>query len=334
MVKKYFVAAGYGDGSKQENLLLLEMDEGGTMQIRQKIYCEGGPSYLTAKVGSDNKSYIYAALEHANEIVRFVLEKGKLVEQKRLRVPGEGLCHLCMSENETMIYGSCYVSGSYFAVPAELNKCVWKLEGKENSHAHCVCQGKNHQIYMVDLGASSVCGYRHSQKTLSKVNIRFSIHEDEGPRQILLWNSEKNAVIINEKAGTLSFWKIEKQENKKWIRRICTKYTTAYADYNAPGDAVIWKDKILFVGNRGAETISAFSLERIGEKIGEWDCGGTFPRGLTVSDTGILLSACQKSGDIISYQWNGQEDGIRICDSVNLPGAASVIEITIKEDDL
>lgn len=327
MAEKYFVATGYGDIEKHSNLIVLKITDNGKIQREQEDYYDGGPSYLVEKVVSDCRSYIYAAFEKTNEIVKFVWENGNLIEEKRFQAPGEGLCHLCLSEDRTMLYGSCYMSGDFFAVDTELTQCIWMKKGQKESHAHCVYQGKENQLYLVDLGLSRVCRHQQKGRALGECNLNFPIDEGEGPRQILLWNSEKNAVVINECASTLSFWQMKQQ-----VQRICTKNTTMYVGNNAPGDADIWKEKILFVGNRGTETVSAFSLERLGEKIGEWDCGGKFPRGLLIADDGILLICCQKSGKLVSCRWDEENTQLNICDSLDLPGVTNVIKITAEEE--
>lgn len=332
MTEKYFVAAGYGDTGQSSNLIVLKITDNGKIQIKQEFYYDGGPSYLVEKVISDHRSCIYAAFEKTNEIVKFVWENGILTEEKRFQAPGEGLCHLCLSEDCTMLYGSCYMSGDYFAVDTELSQCIWIKKGQKDSHAHCIYKGKENRIYLVDLGLSSVCRHQQKEKSLGECDLNFPIHVGEGPRQILLWNLEKNAVVINESSSTLSFWQIKQQGTEQQAQRICTRNTTKYIGNNAPGDAVIWNEKILFVGNRGAETVSAFSLERLGEKIGEWDCGGKFPRGLFVSDEGVALTCCQKSGKLVSCRWDEEKAQLDICDSLNLPGAANVIEITAEEE--
>lgn len=260
------MAAGYGDTGQSSNLIVLKITDNGKIQIKQEFYYDGGPSYLVEKVISDHRSCIYAAFEKTNEIVKFVWENGILTEEKRFQAPGEGLCHLCLSEDCTMLYGSCYMSGDYFAVDTELSQCIWIKKGQKDSHAHCIYKGKENRIYLVDLGLSSVCRHQQKEKSLGECDLNFPIHAGEGPRQILLWNLEKNAVVINESSSTLSFWQIKQQGTEQQAQRICTRNTTKYIGNNAPGDAVIWNEKILFVGNRGAETVSAFSLERFGEK--------------------------------------------------------------------
>ena len=115
MTEKYFVAAGYGDTGQSSNLIVLKITDNGKIQIKQEFYYDGGPSYLVEKVISDHRSCIYAAFEKTNEIVKFVWENGILTEEKRFQAPGEGLCHLCLSEDCTMLYGSCYMSGCLFS---------------------------------------------------------------------------------------------------------------------------------------------------------------------------------------------------------------------------
>lgn len=329
MKKRYYAATGYGDDKENPNFLLMEISEHGKMQTCQKFYCEGGPSYLATKQvhGEQECFHIYAALEKKNQIVLYEWKQGTVSERGRFEVPGEGVCHLCLTEDEMLLYASCYMSGDFFAVDTELKRCMWAKPGTDGSHAHCVSQKMREPLYTVDLGLSKIEGYCLNEQLLREKTFDFQIEKEEGPRQILTWDSGQYAAVINECASTISFWRIENQCEKQKAQRICTCNATSYAGSNAPGDAVIWKEKILFVGNRGADTIAAFSLEDLGNKIGEWDCGGRFPRGLFISENGILLAACQHSGTIMSYIWNENEEVLQICDSIMLPGAASITEL-------
>lgn len=328
--KQYFAAVGYGNQNMTPNFLVFWADQSGKMHISQEFYCDGGPSYLITKPGDvRNSVFVYAALERKNEIAVYKWEQNNLSEIGRWAVPGEGLCHLSLSKEKTYIYGSCYMSGDFFAVDSNTGKCIWRQTGGGKSHAHCIYQGKN-RFYTVDLGMSQIQGYFFNNGKIRNKSIEFLTEEEEGPRQLLTWNSEQYAAIVNECSSTLSFWKLHQKE-RALSERLCTVNTTYYTKNNAPGDAVIWKERVLFVGNRGAETISAFSLKKIGEKIGEWDCGGRYPRGLFLSETGTLFAACQKSGTIISFYWNETDSRLEICDSLRLPGAAGVIELTAEE---
>lgn len=85
MCEKYFVAVGYGGTERRSNLIVLKLTDNGKIQRRQEFYYDGGPSYLVEKVISDHRSFIYVAFEKTNEIVKFVWEKGKLIEEKDFR---------------------------------------------------------------------------------------------------------------------------------------------------------------------------------------------------------------------------------------------------------
>lgn len=330
MKKNYFAAVGYGNADKTPNFLVFEAEQSGKMKVCQEFYCDGGPSYLITKTEGKQKS-IYVALERKNEIAMYEWKQEYLSEKKRVSVPGEGLCHLCISKDKEYIYGSCYMSGGFFAVDSKLESCVWEQTGQEKSHAHCIYQMEN-KIYMVDLGTSQIRSCFPNDKKEENEYIEFLIGKEEGPRQILTWDSGQYTAVVNECSGTVSFWRRHLQGKDLPAERLCTISTTSYTKNNAPGDAVIWKEKVLFVGNRGAETITAISLEKIGEKLGEWNCGGSFPRGLFMSEEGLLFVSCQKSGNIISYRWNETKKHLEVCDSLSLPGAAGVIEITAEKD--
>ena len=225
--------------------------------------------------------------------------------------------------------GSCYMSGDFFTVQTDLTSVIKIKSGNKDSHAHCSKQNGD-RVYLVDLGEGKISSYCLKSPKELFVD-EFIIEKNEGPRQILNWKHGMFAAVINEQSSTISYWKLD--QDGKPAKRLCTINTTQKDEKNAPGDACIWKDRLLFVGNRGSETIAAFSLEKLGEKIGEWDCYGSFPRGLIITEDDYIIVSCQKSGTVITFKWDYENKTILKCDSLYLPGATNVIELTSEEDE-
>lgn len=325
MKDRYFVAVGYGNDKKDSNVLVFALDDNGKMRICQKFYCEGGPSYSVKK----NSSIVYIALEHKNAIAMYEWKEKRLTEKKRVFLPGKGLCHLEMTDDGTTLIGSCYISGDFFTIQTDLENVKNIKVGSEDSHAHCSKQNGN-TIYLVDLGEGKIFS-RALNNQEENIENEFILEKSDGPRQILNWNHGMYAAIVNEQASTISYWKLSQSETH--AKHLYTISTTDTGKVNAPGDAYIWKDKIVFVGNRGSETIAAFSLERLGEKIGEWDCCGSFPRGLMITENNYIIISCQKSGTVLTFKWDYKNKTIVKCDSLDLPGATNVIELTSEEDE-
>lgn len=325
MKDRYFAAVGYGNEKKEPNVLVFSLDESEKMKIHQKFYCEGGPSYSVKK----NPSIVYVALEYKNAIAMYEWKANRLTEKKCIHLSGEGLCHLALTDDDTTLIGSCYMSGDFFTVQTDLTSVIKIKSGNKDSHAHCSKQNGD-RVYLIDLGEGKISSYCLKSPKELFVD-EFIIEKNEGPRQILNWKHGMFAAVINEQSSTISYWKLD--QDGKPAKRLCTINTTQKDEKNAPGDACIWKDRLLFVGNRGSETIAAFSLEKLGEKIGEWDCYGSFPRGLIITEDDYIIVSCQKSGTVITFKWDYENKTILKCDSLYLPGATNVIELTSEEDE-
>lgn len=332
---KYYIASGYGSREGVPDMVVFRECENGKMKAEQRIYCGGGPSYLAA-AGSAGKgaAELYVSLEYSSEVAGFLWSPSdrKVQMKSRIRICGQGLCHLSVAEQGSLIYGSCYGSGDFFALDTEQQKVIWKQKiqdmdsGKRaegEPHAHCISLMDDQAVFLTDLGLSDVRGLCLKNGIPGEELCRLEVKAEEGPRQFLPFQSGSRAVVINEKGNTFSVWSISR-EGSRWIpERLYTRKTTGKSGENWPGGAQVWKERILFAANRGADTIAAFDLEDSGRMIGEWDAGGIYPRHILVTEEGLLFAACQKSGEIVSMRWNGS--GLCICDRLALPGAACIM---------
>lgn len=286
---KLVVISGYSGAGKDLELLEISAD-GIFRQLDSCIHGEN-PSFCCA-IG--DQIYVASECSDMAEIAWYRQKEGKLEFCKRVQVPGRGLCHLYPYRE--MIYGSCFESGHYFAMDGQSGEILWEfLPEKEGARGHWT-QEQNGVLLLADLGND--CFYQFEvQDRLPRGNPEvLRMPYGSGPRQALPL-PDGQMVAVCELDGML---RILKQGYPVWEGP-----ASKGQKKNWPGGACLTGEGILFVGNRGPNTVSAFSVTgKIPEYLGEWSTGD-WPRHLAwMPEEKILLVACTKSGEVDLYKWD------------------------------
>ena len=83
----------------------------------------------------DGRVYAVAELPQGASVTAYALEGDALRPLGRMELPGRrGLCHLAAVDG--VLYGSCYESGHYFALDAELSRVLWEYLPGGTPRAH------------------------------------------------------------------------------------------------------------------------------------------------------------------------------------------------------
>lgn len=334
--KKRLFASGYGDGINAD-ILLLEADGEGNLQIISGVCAKDAPSFLTYHRQSETL-YSVSELPVAAKITAWKMCGERFVREKELEVPGTGLCHLCQGERG--LWGSCYGSGTFFAVDYALTRVLWQFESK-GGHAHWIESGFSDGILLAaDLGKDLLWKFREDMTAANLPESR-RLPKGSGPRQILRCAEEDVCAVICEQSGEIIMFSGETPDAQNEIYR---GRTTRLPEENYPGGACAGRGGIIFTANRGADTIAVFDVGRAksGARIdarradtdasdvsvqeafqGEWPCGGCWPRFLASDGGGFVYAACQKSGNVVSLR----HDGGMLCvrDRISLEGASCII---------
>lgn len=323
----YYLASAYSSGNKEPDLILFFAGEDGTMAKEAAFTLGENPSWLC----KGTRGIIYAALEKPKEavITAFKAERRgawKITETGRMKVPGHGLCHLCFDKKTGNLYGSCYGSGDFFAVDEALSTLLWRLEKKKrDSRGHCclITESEDPLLLTVNIGADEIKGYKleNGLPDCQGRILSLPVDKGDGPRQLVQVGKERQLLAVNESGNSLSLYRKASWSRIKKVR------ATMKEGINYPGGAAVLDEDHLLTANRGADTIAVFACGSGIRFVGEWDCGGECPRCVYAGLNGLVFSACQKSGEIISYRWNGGQ--LSICDRLPLPGAACIIELDV-----
>ena len=243
----------------------------------------------------DGRVYAVAELPQGASVTAYALEGDALRPLGRMELPGRrGLCHLAAVDG--VLYGSCYESGHYFALDAELSRVLWEYLPGGTPRAHWAREAGG-LLYLADLGNDRV--YRYAlQSGLPHGEVEtLCLPAGSGPRQPLPLPQGGFAVVC-ELDGMLRFFR----EDGTCCASLPASGTPGA---NAPGGACRMGDT-LFVGNRGPNTVSAFRLTPSGATFaGEWPAGN-WPRHLACLGEGLLLAACSHDDAVWSYRWDGR----------------------------
>lgn len=315
-----WLASGYST-EKGRDILLLQMKmKSGRLEIISGLHLGSNPSFLCPGM-----SGIYVAQEYnSGASVLLVIANGtQLFVERQINIEEcSGLCHLLFHNN--IIVGCCYGSGDIFAVDAALTKVLWRhrnvSERKTTSHAHwSVCFNKQ-LLCCADLGLDMLLWRRVSNgELLYKTMLKMT----SGPRQVILSKDCKFIYIINETNSTFNV--LDVIDGGK-VMEIAQMRTTLSTSSNYPGAASLSRDGVLYIANRGTDTISAFDVNAPKPHLMfETSCGGRWPRWITLSEKEDFLICCnQKSDSVTSFKISN--DKLDICGNVILKNAACAVE--------
>jgi 6-phosphogluconolactonase len=325
----YWLASGYS-ADKGNDLLLLSMDNYGSLEIKTGLRIGRNPSFLCP--GEDG---VYAAQEYdSGASVLFIKgDGGRLYIDSQISIDGcSGLCHL-LASRETVV-GCCYGSGDVFAADAALTKVLWMHRNASDSqaqpHAHWsaevytgfperreALQGAEKTLCVADLGLDMLLWRRAADGELLGST---AIEAGSGPRQVILSESRKSAYIIGELNSTVSILDISGTPNV-----ISELRTTERGITNYPGAACLSSSGVLYVANRGADTIAAIDVNTAEPHVlFESGCGGSWPRWITLSEKEDYLICCnQKSGNVTSLRIT--KNSLVACSSAALANASCAV---------
>ncbi len=324
--RRWMYAASSYSGKEREDLLFFSADERGMMREEGRFRIGNNPSFLCK-----NGDTLYVGLEKPDEAVILsyhvaVKDRVRIEQTGRLETDGTGLCHIWAGREA--VYGSCYGSGHVFAADRNLEHVLWKIspdaEPGMAPHAHCSMETDDgNMLVTADLGMNVVYGiplaggYAIGEKTV------LAGFADMGPRQVLYDKYQRRFLVAGEQGNRIEGFEWESEPTSPMApwRLMWSIPATKKTGINYPGGVCATENGLIFWGNRGADTIAAAVTGDTAQFIGEWPCGGSWPRSVLVSGH-CVFAACQKSGTIESFVWDGSI--LSKADRLNLEGAACV----------
>ncbi len=251
------------------------------------------PTYLII----ENRK-LYAVLRQnqngESEMVSFDLEEnGNLANMSDpISTKGTVGCHLAVDGERVLV--AHYGSGSLFASPDT------SLKLSEKSKMHFVGLTPDNKYFCVcDLGLDKIFLFDKELNLKSEVALK----EGSGPRHICFDELGKYAYCACELSSQIV--SLEYADGR--LKLLGT--VSAVADYegeNHPAAIRISGDR-LYVSNRGADSVSAFSLcEGKAELVNNFSSRGKCPRDIFVKDS-LLASANQNSDNVTIFEIKNDE---------------------------
>ncbi|HEY9292677.1 MAG TPA: beta-propeller fold lactonase family protein [Microlunatus sp.] len=221
---------------------------------------------------------------------------------------GDGGCHLAFDHSGKFVVVAHYTSGSIASFKIEQNGALseriglLEFEGsgpdperQDAAHAHQVVS-VGQALLVPDLGTDSVhLVLIDEEGNLSPAGDSIALPPGSGPRHLVL--AGQHLVVACELSATLWVGALDAEVGAEGT--VVPTSTVQTDERIYPSGIVAYGDQIV-VANRGAGTLSVFTVDAFGvpHPLVEVDCGGRWPRALTVDDEDQLWVANQDSDNV------------------------------------
>lgn len=242
----------------------------------------------------------------------FVREGKKYRLSDSITLEGDALCHIAYSPRHSTLYGAFYGTGHVAAMRVEghkfaevLNHFAIEKDGYPLSRAHCcVPDPAEEYAYVCNIAQDRIYSYRiESGRLIPNADMPYlQLGAGIGPRHICFLPNGRTAYMITEYSNEIYILDCDPERGVLKEKAVLSVPPEDFAGETfCSGMAFSGDFRFLYGANRGANTISVFAIQQDGGlvKIQNHDCGGNWPRHISVSKDGkTLLSANQRSGEV------------------------------------
>ncbi|MGW8726806.1 lactonase family protein [Streptomyces sp. NPDC055808] len=289
--------------------------ETGALTVLGSSAAVANPSYLAA---SEDGAVLYAVGESADgTAAAFDIggDEPRLLGEP-VPVGGAGPTHLALAAGHLVTAN--YNSGSVTALPLRPDGGLGPatsvlahhgsgphLERQREPHAHQVLADPGGRwVVSVDLGTDSVrvCELAPDTGELSP-HTETALRPGSGPRHLAFHPGGRHAYVLNELAPTLTVCRWDAEGGRlEPLDEVPVVEDGVNVD-TFPSEVVVAPDgRFVWAANRGHDSIAVLALDASGEKarlVTTVDCGGHWPRDLTLDPAGRRLYASnERSGDV------------------------------------
>ncbi|MDO5539231.1 MAG: lactonase family protein [Eubacteriales bacterium] len=302
---KYEFYLGSYAAAGEDSIYKYELDtETGILQRKNAIKGIHNPSYVLLH---PNEKVLYSVEELTPEGRVAVFSRDRMLE-KVFSVSSEGAdpCHLALDENGEFLFVSNYTSGSLSVfrldpdgreivlVDHKQHKgCGKNTERQEGPHVHFsgIVDGI---LYVCDLGLDCLVSYKLDRETgkLSDVKKSVRLPDGFGPRHFAVNSTHPGFIyVVGELTGEVAV--LKKNEG---VYEIVQKISSLPAFFEGDNTAAAIKfsedGKVLFISNRGSDSITSFIVLENGmlETGDICSSGGKGPRDFEIFDKMIVAA--------------------------------------------
>ena len=214
----------------------------------------------------------------------------------------EGDCGCHLTANDDGVYVVNYISGSICKVKEKLVTHEGKGPNEKrqaSAHTHFVCTTPDNKYMLVtDLGLDRIYVY---DKNLNEVSYA-SVPAGHGARHLVFSDDGKILYCANELESTVSSFAYDdgKLELKNTVNALPD-------DFNGENTAaaIRIKDNMLYMSNRGHDSISCFEIDGYNLTLKDIvPCGGKHPRDFNIFGN-LLVCTNMHSNDITFFEIDG-----------------------------
>lgn len=306
------IISGYG-AKTEDTIKGFILQEDGTFLESWKDSVEN-PSFVCQGDG-----YLFTVTENGDDAVIYLYGREgqgyQLLDHKRIE--GSALCHITYSPKNKVLFGACYGTGTLFAVKVELGRFGDILhqeilkEGTALTRAHCVLLNRQEdRLVTANIALDRIFIYAINQGYLTLERI-IKAPEESGPRHALFSEDESNLYVITEYSNEILVYDLKDED--RLVQQISTLSDRFNGKSYCSTLCFSKNNAYLYAANRGAETITLFSVGSDGRLsyLEEYDCGGQHPRHMILSGDGKKLLVCnQNSHQVVCFMLDTEQGRI------------------------
>ncbi|WP_295767430.1 lactonase family protein [uncultured Mucilaginibacter sp.] len=277
--------------------------------------------YTVNEVGIESSGYVSAFSFDANDGTLHLLNT---------QHTGPGPCHVTIDGAHKHLFVANYEGGSVYVFPinedgslAPVKQIIQEHgsgpnhERQDKSHVHIalLSADEDHLVY-TDLGADNINIRNYNPYSNDDVLVPVSAplakaEPGEGPRHVVFSPDNKNLYLVNEMSGNVTAFKYDNGTLEQIQKK--SMLPDGFDGEISGGDIRICPNgRFVYASNRGdANEIIVFERDFASGLltfVQRQDSGGKEPRNLAIDPTGgFLLSANQKSNNIVVFKINGEK---------------------------
>ncbi len=289
------------------------------------------PSFLTL---NEQRTHLFAVNEtgdyegqQSGAVSAFSINQqtGDLTKLNQVASKGGAPCYISLGDGGKTVMVANYMGGNVAAFRVQENGTLSEATDvaqhkgtgpnknrQEAPHAHYMAPSPDNQYaFGVDLGVDKIYGYRLDAEkgTLKPAEpaVAFATKPGAGPRQLAFHPNGRYAFVINELNSTMTALAYNSDNGTFTEIQTLPTIPADFKENNQPAAVRVSPDgKFLYGSNRGHNSIVVYSIDESTGKIAyveNVDCGGDWPRDITIDLTGnILLVANERANNITSLK--------------------------------
>lgn len=302
------------DNDKSISAVNLEKDSDGNYLLSEN-WSLNSPNNVSFAVTSGEYMYVLDENDSNANIHCFKLKNSSSPELIRsVSIPNAfGLCHLSVSEENSLLFASSYSSGhaAAFDISDRENPKLCFVhntaedvnDDSMSAKSHCMTEDPTHRFaFSVNIELDRIYSYKLENSSVAKnENFPFlQLNKGEGPRHILFHPLLPAAYCVTEYSNRLIFMDYSPSDGSLSVKKELLTLTDGFDGVSYGASLTMSRDcKYLYVSNRGENSIAVFSLDENGspEKIQSFMLDGNWPRHICLTKDGKYMAVCQqKSG--------------------------------------